>query len=172
MYLQTDNIVMSKLFQWLLSIGAGLLVAVETSIPFFIPCLILTGLDVFSAYDLGRRLHKKDPEMFDGKFKSEYKIRILKTMIIVFVAIILGSYVDQLQLDGGNATVRVVMWVFIFYQTWSILENWSSENDNKLAKALQRIMVNKAERHLGIELGDIFGSDKRENREEKKDDIQ
>lgn len=163
--------VSGKLIQWLMSIGGGFLIAVETSIPFFVPCLLFTGLDVYSAYDLGRRLHKKWPERFDGKFKSEYKFRIMKTMILVFVAIILGSYVDQLMLDNSNEAVRVAMWVFIVYQGWSILENWSSENDNKLAKALQRIMVNKVERHTGVELKDIFRSEKSVWRRSRRDSV-
>lgn len=150
--------IISKLFQWGTSLGAGLLLAIETSIPFFTPCLILTGLDVLSAWDLGRRLHKKCPDRADGKFKSEYKIRILKTMLLAFVCLILASHVDQLMLRDAETdyAIRFVMWVFSFYQAWSILENWSSENNNKLARALQRIMVNKAERHLNVPLSDIF----------------
>ena len=162
--------IISKLLQWGVSLGVGLLMAVETSIPFFTPCLILTILDVISAWDLGRRVHKKHPDRADGKFKSEYKYRILKTMILVFVCLILASHVDQLMLRDTEAdyAIRFVMWVFSFYQVWSILENWSSENHNKLARALQRIMVNKAERHLNVPLHDIFEvepSKKEENNE-------
>ena len=51
---------------------------------------------------------------------------------------------DTLVLISGNGfAVRFVVGVFLFYEVWSCLENWSSENDNKIAKALQRIMVNK-----------------------------
>jgi hypothetical protein len=46
--------------------------------------------------------------------------------------------------------------VFLFYELWSCLENWSSENDKPIAKAMQRIMVNKAERHLNVPLSDIL----------------
>lgn len=161
--------VFAKLLQWAVSIGAGLLTAVETSIPFFLPCMILTLMDVVSAVALGRRLHKKHPERFDGKFKSEYKNRILRTMIVVFLAIILGSHVDELLLDGGNVAVRVVMWVFIWYQAWSILENWSSANENKFARVLQHIMVNKAERHLGVDgIGDILNEKTNTKKKENK----
>lgn len=147
----------AKLLQYAFSLVGGLLLAVETSVDYFVPCLVAVVLDVISAYFLGRRVHKKHPKKADGKFKSEYKWRILITMAIVFLCIILGAYVDVFvrRSDDGLA-VRFVMVVFLFYEGWSCLENWSSENDNKIARALQRIMVNKAERHLNVPLKDIF----------------
>ncbi len=67
---------------------------------------------------------------------------------------------DTLVLISGNGfAVRFVVGVFLFYEVWSCLENWSSENDNKIAKALQRIMVNKIERHLDVPLSDILTPD-------------
>jgi hypothetical protein len=114
-------------------------------------------LDIWAAYRLGCRIHRKTPEKADGKFKSEYKFRILFTMIIVLLAIILASYVDMYILSGNdNFTVRTIVGIFLFYQAWSVLENWSSENPKPIARALQRIMVNKAERHFNTDLKDIF----------------
>lgn len=67
---------------------------------------------------------------------------------------------DTLVLISGNGfAVRFVVGVFLFYEVWSCLENWSSENDNKIAKALQRIMVNKIERLLDVPLSDILTPD-------------
>lgn len=154
----------SKLLQYITSIAGGVLVAFETSIPFFVPCLIATVIDVWAAYCLARRVHKKHPDRADGKFKSEYKYRVMYTMIIALTAIILANYVDVHVLKDTDVAVRSVVGAFLFYQIWSILENWSSENNNKIARALQRVMVNKAERHLNIELSDILLD---ENKEEK-----
>lgn len=149
-----------KLMQWLTSIVVGFIVAVETSIDFFVPCLIAVILDVISAYALGRRVHKKYPDKSDGKFKSEYKCRILATMIIAWLCIILASYVDvNVRHSGDGLAVRFAVAVFLFYELWSCLENWSSENDKPIAKAMQRIMVNKAERHLNVPLSDILMPD-------------
>ena len=149
-----------KLMQWLTSIVAGFIVAVETSIDFFVPCLIAVILDVISAYALGRRVHKKYPDKSDGKFKSEYKWRILATMIIAWLCIILASYVDvKVRHSDDGLAVRFAVAVFLFYELWSCLENWSSENDKPIAKAMQRIMVNKAERHLNVPLSDILMPD-------------
>lgn len=149
-----------KLAQYLSSLLGGLVMALETSIDFFIPCLIAVVLDVISAYFLGRRVHTKYPEKSDGKFKSEYKRRIVATMIIVWLCIILANYVDiAVRHSSDGLAVRFAVAVFLFYEVWSCLENWSSENDQPIAKALQRIMVNKAERHLNVPLSDILGPD-------------
>ena len=153
-------IIGQKLMQWLTSIVAGFIVAVGTSIDFFVPCLIAVILDVISAYALGRRVHKKYPDKSDGKFKSEYKWRILATMIIAWLCIILASYVDvNVRHSDDGLAVRFAVAVFLFYELWSCLENWSSENDKPIAKAMQRIMVNKAERHLNVPLSDILMPD-------------
>lgn len=148
--------VLNKLLQYITSIGGGLLLAFETSIPFFIPCFIAVIIDVYTAWSLGRRVHKKYPDRADGKFKSEYKFRILVTMIVALLAIIVANYVDIYVIKNSDIAVRFIVGVFLFYQIWSILENWSSESDSKIAKALQRIMVNKAERHFNVPLGDIM----------------
>ena len=154
----------SKIAQYLSSIAGGLLLAFETSIVFLIPCLIAILLDVITAYSLGRRVHRKYPNQADGKFKSVHKFQIIYTLIIIFLCIMLASYVDTLVLKADNGfAVRFVVGVFLFYETWSCLENWSSENDNKIAKALQRIMVNKAERHLEVPLSDILMPDDKPN---------
>ena len=149
-----------KLMQWATSIVAGFIAAVETSIDFFVPCFIAVILDVVSAYALGRRVHKKYPDKSDGKFKSEYKWRIIATMIIAWLCIILASYVDvNVRHSDDGLAVRFAVAVFLFYALWSCLENWSSENDKPIAKAMQRIMVNKAERHLNVPLSDILMPD-------------
>ena len=114
-------------------------------------------------------MHKKYPKECDGKFKSEHKFRVIYTMIIVFLAIILASYVDNLIFHGGDIAVRFVMGVFLFYEIWSCLENWSTENDAPLAKALQRIMISKAERHLEVPLSDILLHDSTQEHEPSSD---
>ena len=148
--------ILERLYQYAASIVGGLIAAFESSIPFFIPCALSVVVDIWSAYDLNRRLHRKDPKRYNGKFKSDFKFRVVKIMIFALILIICANYVDTQVIQQGGIAVRFVMGVFFFYQLWSILENWSSENDNSIAKALQRIMVNKAERHLGVELSDIL----------------
>lgn len=156
-------VVGSKLLQYLTSIAGGVLVAFEAAVPFFVPCLLVTVLDIWAAWALARRVHKLHPDRADGKFKSEYKFKIMYTMIVALVTIMLANYVDVHIIKESDLAVRTVVGFFLFYQVWSVLENWSSENDNKLARALQRIMVNKAERHLNVPLSDILLNDKKDN---------
>lgn len=153
---KSDQIIWSVAGGLLTSLLGGLFNALQTAVIFLIPCFIVLVLDVIFAYRLGCRVAKKYPGKADGKFKSEYKVRIMWTLIIVFLAIILGAYVDILVIKDGDYAVRFAMCAFIFYEVWSCAENWSSENESKLARALQRVMVNKAERHLNVPLDDIF----------------
>lgn len=149
------KIILSRMLQYATSILGGLLVAFETSLLFFIPCFIITLVDVWAAYCLGKRVHNKYPKKADGKFKSEYKFKILYTMIVAFLAIILASYVDTHVIKDSDMAVRFTLGLFFFYQLFSIAENWSSENDNKMAIVFQHVMVNKAERHFNVPSGTI-----------------
>jgi len=72
------------IIKWLFIMYASLVTAIESAIPAFVPCLVITLIDIYSAYALSRRVHKKYPEKSDGKFKSEYKYRIFTTMGIIF----------------------------------------------------------------------------------------
>ena len=155
-----------KAIQYTVCIAAGLLAAFETTIDFFMPCLLSIVLDIISAWFLGRRVHRKHPELCDGKFKSEYKFRVMYTLIIIFIVVILSAYVDRIVLRGADVAVRFSVAMFLAYELWSCLENWSSENDKPWARVLQRIMVNKAERHLSVPLADLLLNNNNEKKEE------
>ena len=160
-----------KLLQYASSMIAGFVLAFETSLDYFIPCLLAIILDVFSAYMLSRRVHKKHPDKCEGKFKSEHKYRVMITLGVMFVVLILAAYVDhKVRMSDDQLAVRFAMGAFLFYELWSCLENWSSENDAPFAKALQRIMVNKAERHLDVPLSDILIKEGNRNTVSDKDD--
>ena len=161
----------NHLLQYLTSAIGGLLLAIGTSIDYFIPCLLAIVLDIFTAYMLSRRVHKKYPDNCEGKFKSEYKYRVMITLGVMFVVMLLAGYVDmKVRQSEDQLAVRFTMGAFLFYEAWSCLENWSSENDEPIAKALQRIMVNKAERHLDVPLSDILLGEKKHNTILDKDD--
>lgn len=135
-------------------VSMGFFAVLEKSIQFLAPCLIAVLVDIWTAYLLGRRVHKKHPKKADGKFKSEFKNRVLYTLITFFSCILLAGYVDLLifrSLDADIA-IRFVTGIFLGYEAWSILENASSCNGAKWAKVLQKIMVDKAERHFNIDI--------------------
>lgn len=151
-----------KLTQIALSLVGGLGAAIEGTIQFFPLCVAAILLDVLSALALGKRMHRKDPTRYDGKFKSNYKYRVMLTFFILFIVLIAAYYVDTLVLPNNEQdAVRYSMVAFLIYQGWSIAENCSSESNSRWAQALQRVMINKAERHLNVEIKDIF--EKEEN---------
>lgn len=151
-----------RFWQHTISILTGFLIAFESSIPYFIPCMIVVLLDVYTANRLNRRIKKKYPGATDGKFKSVYGARIFETMIMGLLLVILAFYVDTYVIQNGDIAVRYCIGIFIGYQLVSVLENWSSENDSKLAKIFQKILVNKAERHLDIDLSEFWDLKKQE----------
>lgn len=161
--IRISGYITERLIQYITSIAGGFLLALEASVIYWSMCFLVIILDVLSAYDLSRRLHRKNPAKYDGKFKSEYKYRILTTMIVMLIAIMLAYFVDHLIIKESDIAQRFVVGFFIFYQLWSICENWSSENDNKLAKILQKIMINKAERHFNVDLSDLKNDKKDEH---------
>lgn len=163
--LELFKLLHERLAQMVFSILGGLLLAFEaTTILFFVPCMITLVIDIISANSLAKRVKRKYPDRADGKFRSRYKHRVMLTMIIAFLGVILAHYIDSIYFNGGIGTQLFAMGMFMFYEIWSIFENWSSENNDKKAKVLQRFMVNKAERHFNIEIGDMMFND--ENEEE------
>ena len=149
------------------SIVFGLLASFEATIIYFNIALLVVAIDVISAYKLGRRVAKKYPERADGKFKSEHKFRILFTLLIFFLALMAAYDVDIKVLNGGTQAQVFVVFAFIFYEGWSIGENWSSDNDNLLARVMQKVMVNKVDRHFNLEVKEAIQEAKEELEQEK-----
>jgi hypothetical protein len=141
---------------------SGIVGFFEPTFPFAGVLFFAIILDCLSAFDLSRRLKKKYPERVTGKFKSEYALKMLKTFmqmysVILLVFLIETHIIPMHTLNLTNYTAAICCAI----QLWSILENASSENGKMWAKVLQKIMVNKAERHFDIKL-DL---DKREEEE-------
>lgn len=159
--------VTSKVWQGLSSVALALVASFEATALFFNLALLVIVIDVLSAYMLGRRVHRKYPDRADGKFKSEYKFRILFTFIIFMLAMMAGHIVDIHIIQNGIKAQAFVVWVFIFYECWSIGENWSSENDSLLARVMQKVMVNKADRHFNLGIKEAIEEAKEELQEEQ-----
>lgn len=154
-----------KFLQGVFATAMGMISALHTSVNFLIPCFIAIIIDIISAWRLDNRIAKRYKKT-NGKFKSSHICKVLLTFIYVFLAIIASNYVDNFILISTNQiATRVVTAIFLFYTIWSVLENWSSCNGNKFAKVLQHIMIDKTERHLGVDLHEL---EHKENR--KKDE--
>ena len=154
-----------KIGQYATALTTGTIVAFEGSIPYFSLCFFVIICDIFSAWELSRRLHSFDPVRYDGKFKSDYKSRVLRTMIYLFTAILGAGLIDaHLLHEGSKQAVSAVLWAFIVYTAISIVENITTANPHKGAKFLQRFLANKSKRHLNVDISDLFnGTTKEQN---------
>jgi len=153
-------------FKWLFIVIGAFFSYLKPTIPFVLICLFATILDCYSAYALSRRVRIKNPRANDGKFKSKYASKVFSTIIKAYALIALAYLIDTVIMPSGMYLPNIVAGMFCFVQIWSFLENESSENSSKWAKVMQRIMVNKAERHFDVPIQDIL-SDKNENKKEQ-----
>ncbi|MDR2825115.1 MAG: phage holin family protein [Prevotellaceae bacterium] len=139
---------------------------------YFEPIYIIIGvcfgavlIDVFTAWRLSKRVHKYCPSKSCGKFKSNPAKRVFSTIIQVSAMIMLAFAIDKniLTMEDIYLT-KIVAGVFCFIQIWSILENESSFNPKSWAKLLQKIMIDKAERHFDVDLSDFKKDEKDKNK--------
>lgn len=145
-----------KLFKYVAGGVLGIIAALEPTLRFAFVLFFAILLDCWSAYDLNRRLKKQYPGKVTGKFQSRYALKMLKTFLQAYSVVILLHLVDVVLLAnlGYLNLSNIGAAVFCGIQLWSVLENLSSANGAKWAKALQRIMVDKTKRHFDIDLTD------------------
>lgn len=126
---------------------------VEPQIPFMLICTLAVLMDCYTAWQLGRRVRKKYPDKADGKFKSEHAGRVFVTLLKIYSLIILAAFIQRYIFeDMPIRLTNIVSGAICFWQIWSMLENESSCNNSRWAKVLQRIMVDKTERHFDVDL--------------------
>lgn len=133
--------------------------ALAPTLPYIILCTCAVLADCLSAWMLSRRVKKAYPAEADretGKFKSYHFGKTIWTLLCVYMLLIFAYFLDMYITSTlpFNA-LKVAAGAVIFWQGWSILENASSCNGAKWAKILQKIMVDKTERHLDIDLSDL-----------------
>lgn len=134
----------------------GTIAAIQPAVPFLLVCFLAIIVDVFSAFRLSQRV-KRLHGRSDGKIKSEHASKIFGTMMMISLIIILCHFIDAEITTGiGVSLANVVSGAFCFVQLLSILENESSENDALWAKALQKFLINKANRHFNIDVEELL----------------
>lgn len=145
-----------RIAQVLFAVWGAICAFLAPMIPFAMICILLILADCYTAWDLSRRVKKKYPGQATGKFKSQEMGRVFVTMIKSFAAIILASMCEEIIFeDLAIHLPNIVAGAICFWQVWSILENESSCNDAKWAKVLQKIMIDKTERHFDVDLSDL-----------------
>lgn len=146
----------------------------QPTFPLIIVTVIFIVYDAFTAYQLDKRVHEKYPDKVQrekAKFNSFQFSHVIshtipKRLALIFLAYLLEHWVF---IHVEIPLSYVATGVICFEQLWSILENESScrsEEEGKFYKILQKIMVDKTERHFDVNLADFKKRPKRYNRKE------
>ena len=140
----------------LFSVIGGVVALLHPAFPFILVCTLMVFADVFTAWSLSRRVKRKYPKANDGKFKSIYFGKIFMTLIKIYVLIILAFLIDTFIFEGFQLKLsNIAAGAVCFWQLWSMLENESSCSDERWAKVLQKVLVDKTERHFDVDLSCI-----------------
>jgi len=137
----------------------------KPTFPLIIVAVIFIVYDAFTAYQLDKRVHKKYPDKAtrtQAKFTSFAFGKVIKSTIPKRLWLIILAYLVEhwVFIHVSIPLSYVVTGAICFEQAWSILENESScrsDNDSRFWKMLQRIMVDKTERHFDVELDELKG---------------
>lgn len=154
------------IFKYLFGVttAGGMMTTIQPLWAFVFVCFIAIMIDCWSAYRLSVRVRRKYGKS-KGKFQSNHAKKMIKTFGEIAAVLLLIFLLDKSVLSAEHLwATKAVTGVFCGLQLISIAENASSESDNKWIKPLQRILVNKAERHFDI---DIDGAMKEEKEETK-----
>lgn len=135
----------------------------KPTFPLIIVTIIFIVYDAWTAYQLDKRVHLRYPtktQREKAKFTSFAFGKVVKDTIPKRLWVIILAYlVEHWVFIHVNIPLSyIVTGVICFEQAWSILENESScrsENESRFWKLLQKIMVDKTERHFDVDLGDL-----------------
>jgi hypothetical protein len=138
----------------------------KPTFPLIVVVIVFIVYDAWTAYQLDKRVCKKYPDKVQrekAKFTSFSFAKVIKSTIPKrFILIILAYLVEHWVFVYMKVPLSyIVTGVICFEQAWSILENESScraENESMFWKMLQKIMVDKTERHFDVNLDDLKGS--------------
>ena len=135
----------------------------EPTFPLIIVAVIFIVYDAWTAYQLDKRVHKMYPDKTQreaAKFTSFAFGKVIRSTIPKRLWLIILAYIVEhwVFVHISIPLSYIVTGVICFEQAWSILENESScrdENESRFWKTLQRIMVDKTERHFDVSLDEL-----------------
>ena len=124
--------------------------------PLAILCFVLVLIDCITSWRLACRLKAQGKS--SGKFRSDkFGKAVIEMAITIPTALLIAHFVQLYIFEGSNIHLpQITAGVICFWQIWSILENLSSGRPDKAwAKILQKVMIDKAERHFDIDLSEL-----------------
>lgn len=140
---------------------AGWIVAeFKPTFPLVIVAVIFIIYDAYTAYLLDKRVKAAYPDKAlrrDAKFTSFAFGKVVRTTIPKRLWVITLAYLVEhwVFIHISIPLSYVVTGAICFEQAWSILENESScrsESESRFWRLLQKVMVDKTERHFDIKL--------------------
>lgn len=133
-------------------------------------CFVFVLLDCLTAWRLSRRVRATyGDDKASGKFQSDkFGHTVVKFTIIIPLALILAYWSQELIFVGTSIDcIKITAGAFIGWLGWSCLENESSCNGKRWARLLQTIMIDKAERHLDVNLSELKNNINSSNHEKE-----
>lgn len=148
------------------AIGGGIGWAVGEFRPTFPLMAVVISLivyDAWTAYQLDKRVKAKFPykaKRHEAKFTSFAFGKVVRSTIPKRLALILLAYLVEhwVFIHVQVPLSYIVAGVICFEQAWSIMENESScrnENESRFWRVLQKIMIDKTERHFDVNLDEL-----------------
>lgn len=147
------NSILSHASRSIAFIAGAVIGVIEPAMPYMVICFFAIVLDMISAWRLSIRVKQKH-NTGDGKLKSLHVRKVFLDFMVICALIVLCYYIDKeiIVVIENLYLANVVAAGFALNQVLSILENESSCNGATWAKGLQKILVDKTSRHLGINL--------------------
>lgn len=134
--------------------------------PLIVVAVIFIVYDAYTAYQLDKRVHRRYPDKAqrkEAKFTSFAFGKVIKQTIPKRLWLILLAYLVEhwVFVHVSIPLSYIVTGVICFEQAWSILENESScrsEADSRFWRLLQKVMIDKTERHFEVHLDELKDS--------------
>jgi len=135
--------------------------------PLMIIVIIFILYDTWTAYQLNKRASEQYPDKVlkeNAKFRSFSFAKVIRSTIPKrLILIILAYLVEHWVFVYMDVPLSyIVAGIICFEQAWSILENESScrsEKDGMFWRLLQKIMIDKTERHFDVNLDELKNKD-------------
>lgn len=140
--------------------------------PLMVVVIILIVSDAWTAFQLDKRVHKRYPDKVqrrDAHFTSFAFGKVIRVTIPKRLWLIVLAYAIErwIFVHMSIPLSYIVAGVIAFEQVWSMLENESScrdtDNESRFWRQLQKIMIDKTERHFDVNLDDLKGKNEEES---------
>ena len=139
----------------------------KPTFPLMIIVIIFILYDTWTAYQLNKRASEKYPDKVlkeNAKFRSFSFAKVIRSTIPKrLIVIILAYLVEHWVFVHMDVPLSyIVAGIICFEQAWSILENESScrgQKEGMFWRLLQKIMIDKTERHFDVNLDEFKNKD-------------